>query len=93
MRYPRNVDLDPQLVWRGKDEQDWSDSRCPRATALHSREGPSKVLIDDLDGARPSLVQTAERGQQISLFADFNGIPKDADRPSSTRTTRTGRTG
>ena len=25
VRYPRNTDLDPQLVWRGKDEQDWSD--------------------------------------------------------------------
>ena len=21
----RNRDMDPQLVWRGKDEQDWSD--------------------------------------------------------------------
>ena len=21
----RNRDLDPQLVWRGKDEKDWSD--------------------------------------------------------------------
>jgi hypothetical protein len=25
VRYPRNTDLDPQLVWRGKDERDWSD--------------------------------------------------------------------
>jgi adenine-specific DNA-methyltransferase len=25
IKYPRNTDLDPQLVWRGKDEQDWSD--------------------------------------------------------------------
>ena len=25
LRYPRNTDLDPQIVWRGKDEQDWSD--------------------------------------------------------------------
>jgi adenine-specific DNA-methyltransferase len=25
LHYPRNTDLDPQLVWRGKDEQDWSD--------------------------------------------------------------------
>ena len=25
VRYPRNTDLDPQIVWRGKDEQDWSD--------------------------------------------------------------------
>ena len=24
-RRERNPDLDPQLVWRGKDEQDWSD--------------------------------------------------------------------
>ena len=23
VRYPRNTDLDPQLMWRGKDEQDW----------------------------------------------------------------------
>jgi adenine-specific DNA-methyltransferase len=25
LKYPRNTDLDPQLVWRGKDEKDWSD--------------------------------------------------------------------
>ena len=25
LKYPRNPDLDPQLVWRGKDDQDWSD--------------------------------------------------------------------
>src|SRR5688500_10794723 len=25
LKYPRNTDLDPQFVWRGKDEQDWSD--------------------------------------------------------------------
>jgi adenine-specific DNA-methyltransferase len=24
VRDPRNTDLDPQLVWRGKDEQDWT---------------------------------------------------------------------
>ena len=32
----RNRDLDPQLVWRGKDEQDWScllyTSPSPRAS-------------------------------------------------------------
>ena len=27
----RNHDLDPQLVWRGKDEQDWTDRTIPRA--------------------------------------------------------------
>jgi adenine-specific DNA-methyltransferase len=31
----RNRDLDPQLVWRGKDEQDWSDLvvQAPRSTS------------------------------------------------------------
>jgi len=29
IKYPRNTDLDPQLVWRGKDEQDWSDLFIP----------------------------------------------------------------
>ncbi|MGH6846567.1 MAG: hypothetical protein ACREC0_03740 [Methylocella sp.] len=25
VHYPRNADLDSQLIWRAKDEQDWSD--------------------------------------------------------------------
>jgi hypothetical protein len=29
VRYPRNPDLDPQLVWKGKDEQDSSDLEVP----------------------------------------------------------------
>ena len=33
----RNRDLDPQLVWRGKDEQDWSDLVVP-APPLYIQE-------------------------------------------------------
>ena len=40
-RYQRNRDLDPQLVWRGKDEQDWSDL-VVNTTPLHTGEGPSE---------------------------------------------------
>ena len=36
----RNRDLDPQLVWRGKDEQDWSDLVVHAPAALHPGEGP-----------------------------------------------------
>src|SRR5437762_11463981 len=44
----RNRDLDPQLVWRGKDEQDWSDL-IVHAPPLYIREKVHpKVLIDDL---------------------------------------------
>jgi adenine-specific DNA-methyltransferase len=32
----RNRDLDPQLVWRGKDEQDWSD------LVVHARRSTSR---------------------------------------------------
>src|SRR3977135_2220094 len=48
VRYPRNTDLDPQLVWRGKDEQDWSDL-VVHAPPLYIQEKVlPKVLIDDL---------------------------------------------
>src|SRR5438876_12357469 len=38
----RNRDLDPQLVWRGKDEQDWSDLVVPCAASLHSGKDSSE---------------------------------------------------
>ncbi|MDJ0944578.1 MAG: DNA methyltransferase [Kiloniellales bacterium] len=70
----RNRDLDPQLVWRGKDEQDWSDL-VVQAPPLYIQEKlHPKVLIDDL------LKQSKERAEQAEpempdLFADFNGLP------------------
>jgi adenine-specific DNA-methyltransferase len=46
--YTRSRDLDPQLVWRGKDEQDWSDL-VGHAPPLYIREkAHPKVLVDDL---------------------------------------------
>ena len=44
----RNRDLDPQLVWRVKDDQDWSDL-VVNAPPLNIQEKVHpKVLIDDL---------------------------------------------
>jgi len=73
----RNRDLDPQLVWRGKDEQDWSDL-VVQAPLLYIQEKiKPKVLIDDL--LRQSGKTEAQKtGFQIDLFADFNGIPTEA---------------
>src|SRR5215470_16314464 len=75
----RNRDLDPQLVWRGKDEQDWSDLVVQAPPLYIQEKVHPKVLIDDL------LRQTREQreheiGTQIDLFADFNGIPQGVDR-------------
>ena len=72
----RNRDLDPQLVWRGKDEQDWSDLVVPAPPLYIQEKVHPKVLIDDL------LAQTkaGAKEAQFDLFEDFNGIPKGADK-------------
>ncbi|MBF6567725.1 MAG: site-specific DNA-methyltransferase [Candidatus Binataceae bacterium] len=76
VKYPRNIDLDPQLVWRGKDEQDWSDLVVHAPPLYIQEKVQPKVLIDDL------LRQTKDThaGAQADLFADFNGIPEGVDK-------------
>ena len=79
MKYPRNTDLDPQLVWRGKDEQDWSDLVVHAPPLYIQEKVHPKVLIDDL--LRQTKEEKAEApGAQTKLFADFNGIPEGTDR-------------
>ncbi|MGY0572413.1 hypothetical protein ACTGJ9_016155 [Bradyrhizobium sp. RDM12] len=77
--YPRNRDLDPQLVWRGKDEQDWSDLVVPAPPLYIQEKVHPKVLIDDL--LRATKERKHESGEITpDLFADFNGIPKGVDK-------------
>ncbi len=73
----RNRDLDPQLVWRGKDEQNTADLTV-RAPPLYIQEKVHpKVLIDDL--LRQTREQLSERQQEnVDLFGDFNGLPNSA---------------
>jgi adenine-specific DNA-methyltransferase len=79
VRYPRNTDLDPQLVWRGKDQQDWSDLVVHAPPLYIQEKVHPKVLIDDL--LRNSKERAHEAGQITpDLFADFNGIPTGADK-------------
>jgi adenine-specific DNA-methyltransferase len=79
IRYPRNTDLDPQLVWRGKDEQDWSDLVVNAPPLYIQEKVHPKVLIDDL--LRTTREREHEAGQTTAdLFSDFNGIPKGADK-------------
>lgn len=73
----RNRDLDPQLVWRGKDEQDWSDLVVSAPPLYIQEKVHPKVLVDDL--LRQSQARTeATADQQIDLFSDFNGLPEEA---------------
>ena len=75
----RNRDLDPQLVWRGKDEQDTAELAVQAPPLYIQEKVHPKVLIDDL------LRQTRERRDEEAddtpdLFADFNGLPDGAAR-------------
>lgn len=75
----RNRDLDPQLVWRGKDEQDWSDLVVHAAPLYIQEKVQPKALIDEL--LRETRERDHESGQTTAdLFSDFNGIPKGVDK-------------
>ncbi len=74
----RNRDLDPQLVWRGKDEQDWSDLVVPAPPLYIQEKIHPKVLIDDLLRQKAAGSKAAE--SQMDMFADFNGVPEGVDR-------------
>ena len=76
----RNRDLDPQLVWRGKDAQDWSDLVVQAPPLFIQEKVHPKVLIDDLQ--RQTQAGRRDRGDaetetQPDLFADFNGLPSE----------------
>jgi len=77
----RNRDLDPQLVWRGKDEQDWSDLVVHAPPLYIQEKVHPKVLIDDLL-RRTQEEEKKGKKVQLDLFADFNGIAKDRVLPA-----------
>ena len=79
----RNRDLDPQLIWRGKDEQDWSDLIVNAAPLYIQEKVHPKVLIDDLRRETESKREAdakQQAGATVDLFADFNGLPSEAAR-------------
>ena len=71
----RNRDLDPQLVWRGKDEQDWSDLVVHAPPIYIQEKVHPKALIDDL--LRRTKANEKADESQPDLFADFNGLPDE----------------
>ncbi len=73
----RNPDLDPQLVWRGKDVVDWSDLIVHAPPLYIQEKVHPKVIIDDLK--RVSKARAVEATPAMpDLFADFNGLDLEA---------------
>ena len=85
----RNPDLDPQLVWRGKDLGDWSDLITTAPPLYIQEKVHPKALIDDLlkSGQWSAASGQQERGEEpatqldfADVYADFNGLPEGAER-------------
>jgi adenine-specific DNA-methyltransferase len=66
---------DAQLVWRGKDRQDWSDLVVNVPPLYIQEKIHPKAIIDDLK--RRTSEKREARTDAPDLFADFNGIEPD----------------
>ncbi len=84
MLYPRDPSLDPQLVWKGKDEQDREDLAVPVVPIYIQEKIHPQAIIDDFCLQLPSPSGRGAGGEgtqetQLDLFADFNGLPEEFD--------------
>ncbi|WP_293676762.1 site-specific DNA-methyltransferase [uncultured Phenylobacterium sp.] len=66
---------DAQLVWRGKDTQDWSDLIVQTPPLYIQEKIHPKAIIDDL---KRRSAEGSKAPEELDLFADFNGISAEA---------------
>ncbi|HUT57456.1 MAG TPA: site-specific DNA-methyltransferase, partial [Phycisphaerae bacterium] len=75
--YPRDPDLDPQLVWKGKDEQDSAPLEVPAVPVYIQEKIHPQAIIEDfrqsVEAARPPKPEQLG----LDLFSDFNGLPEE----------------
>ncbi len=76
----RNRELDPQLVWRGKDAQDAGDLVVEAPPLYVQEKIHPKALIDSLARYAGERREAAGEDPAPDLFADFNGLPSGAAR-------------
>ncbi len=68
--YPRDPSLDPQLVWKGKDEQDAADLAVVAPPIYIQEKIHPQAIVEDIRAS----ARSAGRERQMDLFADFNGL-------------------
>jgi len=69
--YPRDPSLDPQLVWKGKDEQDRHPLQVPSVPIYIQEKISPQAIIEELRAENAGTTDEL----QIQLFSDFNGLP------------------
>jgi adenine-specific DNA-methyltransferase len=73
LRWKRNPDLDPQLVWRGKDFE--ADPLEVDAPPIYIQEKiQPRAIIEDL--RKQTKVRQKDGAPQFDFFHDFNGLPE-----------------
>jgi adenine-specific DNA-methyltransferase len=70
VRYPRDPSLDPQLVWRGKDEQDSADLVTDAPPIYIQEKIHPRVLVENLR----KTAQAGELEPELTLFDTFDGL-------------------
>jgi adenine-specific DNA-methyltransferase len=71
LRYPRDPTLDPQLVWKGKDEQDGRDLEVPAVPIYIQETIDPLALIEDLR----STSEGRRSEQQLDFFGAYSDRP------------------
>jgi adenine-specific DNA-methyltransferase len=72
LRYPRNPDLDPQLVWKGKDAQDDEELIVDAPPIYIQEKIVPQALIENL--RKRSVVESVETTPSLFDFAEFDEL-------------------
>src|SRR5450432_1980123 len=70
VRYPRDTTLDPQLVWKGKDEQDSGDLQVPAVPIYIGETIDPLALVEELRAESEGRQTEA----QLGFFAPYSGL-------------------
>ena len=68
--YPRDISLDPQLVWTGKDQLDREDLAVPSVPLYIQEKIDPRAIVENLR----DTAAADEPEPELSLFDDFDGI-------------------
>jgi adenine-specific DNA-methyltransferase len=77
IRWKRNTDLDPQLVWRGKDEQNSEDLMVDSVPIYIQEKIKPEKIIGDLKRRSEAIRRERAENEQYAipdLYSDFNGL-------------------
>jgi adenine-specific DNA-methyltransferase len=77
IHWKRNTDLDPQLVWRGKDEQDAEDLMVDSVPIYIQEKIKPEKIISDLKRRSEAIRRERAENEQYAipdLYSDFNGL-------------------